>query len=124
MLLFVMAFVGNSLYVLSILTNPLMSSPGYLLESTPYLMGSGEFRFRVSIWVSLGPWLMFRSPQAAPSASTSPSSCRAYSTRANARPLKSERGVVETASAYTRRKRPLYSTTRWTLRRRRTLRTT
>lgn len=42
MLLFVMAFVGNSLYVLSILTNPLMDSPGYLLESTPYLMGSGE----------------------------------------------------------------------------------
>lgn len=43
MLLFVMAFVGNSLYVLSILTNPLMDSPGYLLESTPYLMGSGDF---------------------------------------------------------------------------------
>lgn len=41
MLLFVMAFVGNSLYVLSILTNPLATSPGYLLESTPYLLGSG-----------------------------------------------------------------------------------
>lgn len=37
-----LAFVGNSLYVLSILTNPLLtSSPGFLLESTPYLMGSG-----------------------------------------------------------------------------------
>lgn len=41
MLLFVMAFVGNSLYVLSILTHPSLSQPGYLLESTPYLMGSG-----------------------------------------------------------------------------------
>jgi hypothetical protein len=42
MLLFIMAFVGNSLYVLSILTNPLASYPGYLLEATPYLMGSGS----------------------------------------------------------------------------------
>ncbi|KAK4703197.1 chromatin assembly factor 1 subunit A, partial [Phenoliferia sp. Uapishka_3] len=41
MMLFVMAFVGNSLYVLSIITNPLVSTPGYLLESTPYLLGSG-----------------------------------------------------------------------------------
>lgn len=41
MLLFVMAFVGNSLYVLSIVTNPLLQTPGYLLESTPYLLGSG-----------------------------------------------------------------------------------
>jgi hypothetical protein len=41
MLLFVMAFVGNSLYVLSILTNPLATTPGYLLESIPYLLGSG-----------------------------------------------------------------------------------
>ncbi|KAI5476516.1 hypothetical protein MNV49_007695 [Pseudohyphozyma bogoriensis] len=41
MLLFIMAFVGNSLYVLSILTHPSMGSPGYLLEATPYLMGSG-----------------------------------------------------------------------------------
>ncbi|KAL8293094.1 hypothetical protein RQP46_000788 [Phenoliferia psychrophenolica] len=41
MMLFVMAFVGNSLYVLSILTNPLATQPGYLLESTPYLLGSG-----------------------------------------------------------------------------------
>jgi hypothetical protein len=44
MLLFIMAFVGNSLYVLSILINPLLKTPGYLLESTPYLLGSGEFR--------------------------------------------------------------------------------
>lgn len=41
MLLFIMAFVGNSFYVLSILTNPLARIPGYLLESTPYLLGSG-----------------------------------------------------------------------------------
>lgn len=41
MLLFIMAFVGNSFYVASILSNPLMSSPGYLLETTPYLLGSG-----------------------------------------------------------------------------------
>ena len=41
MLLFIMAFVGNSFYVLSILTNPLAQIPGYLLESTPYLLGSG-----------------------------------------------------------------------------------
>lgn len=41
MLLFIMAFIGNSLYVISILSNPLMSIPGYLLESTPYLLGSG-----------------------------------------------------------------------------------
>ena len=41
MMLFVMAFVGNSLYVASIVTNPLLRSPGYLLESTPYLLGSG-----------------------------------------------------------------------------------
>jgi hypothetical protein len=42
MTLFLFAFIGNTLYVLSILTNPLASSsPGYLLESTPYLLGSG-----------------------------------------------------------------------------------
>ncbi|GAA6008934.1 hypothetical protein JCM10207_004032 [Rhodosporidiobolus poonsookiae] len=42
MTLFVFAFIGNSLYVASILTNPSASSvPGYLLESTPYLLGSG-----------------------------------------------------------------------------------
>lgn len=41
MMLFIMAFVGNSLYVASILTNPLLRSQGYLLESTPYLLGSG-----------------------------------------------------------------------------------
>lgn len=33
--------MGNTLYVLSILTNPLTSQPGYLLESSPYLLGSG-----------------------------------------------------------------------------------
>lgn len=42
MLLFIMAFTGNSLYVMSILSNPLVGAPGYLLESTPYLLGSGE----------------------------------------------------------------------------------
>lgn len=41
MLLFTMAFIGNTFYVLSILTNPLATTPGYLLESVPYLMGSG-----------------------------------------------------------------------------------
>ncbi|SCZ95873.1 BZ3500_MvSof-1268-A1-R1_Chr8-1g09852 [Microbotryum saponariae] len=42
MILFIMAFVGNSLYVISILLNPLATeSVGYLLESTPYLLGSG-----------------------------------------------------------------------------------
>ncbi|GAA5968308.1 hypothetical protein JCM11641_003806 [Rhodosporidiobolus odoratus] len=42
MTLFLFAFIGNSLYVASILTNPLATtSPGYLLESTPYLLGSG-----------------------------------------------------------------------------------
>ncbi|KAM0753628.1 hypothetical protein T439DRAFT_310412 [Meredithblackwellia eburnea MCA 4105] len=40
-LLFTMALVGNSLYVLSILTNPLASHAAYLLESMPYLLGSG-----------------------------------------------------------------------------------
>lgn len=44
MLLFVMAFVGNSLYVSSILISPSMSEPGYLLESLPYLLGSGASR--------------------------------------------------------------------------------
>ncbi|GAA5830365.1 hypothetical protein JCM11251_001324 [Rhodosporidiobolus azoricus] len=40
--LFLFAFIGNTLYVGSILTNPLASSsPTYLLESTPYLLGSG-----------------------------------------------------------------------------------
>lgn len=41
MALFLFAFVGNSLYVASILTNPLSSTPGFLLESMPYLLGSG-----------------------------------------------------------------------------------
>ncbi|TNY20234.1 PQ loop repeat-domain-containing protein [Rhodotorula diobovata] len=41
MTLFAAAFLGNSLYVASILTNPLASSTRYLLESTPYLLGSG-----------------------------------------------------------------------------------
>lgn len=41
MLLFTMAFVGNSLYVASILTSPLMGTPGYLLETLPFLLGSG-----------------------------------------------------------------------------------
>lgn len=41
MLLFIMAFIGNSLYTLSILTNPLMGSPGYIIECLPYLLGSG-----------------------------------------------------------------------------------
>lgn len=41
MMLFVMAFIGNLLYVLSILINPLVTEPGYLQESTPYLLGSG-----------------------------------------------------------------------------------
>ncbi|BGP13898.1 hypothetical protein JCM10213_002538 [Rhodosporidiobolus nylandii] len=42
MTLFLFAFIGNSLYVASILVNPLAStSPGYLLESLPYLLGSG-----------------------------------------------------------------------------------
>ncbi|GAA6027051.1 hypothetical protein JCM8097_006071 [Rhodosporidiobolus ruineniae] len=42
MTLFLFACIGNTLYVLSILTSPLAASePGYLLESTPYLLGSG-----------------------------------------------------------------------------------
>ncbi|BGP37986.1 hypothetical protein JCM10449v2_001913 [Rhodotorula kratochvilovae] len=41
MTLFFAAFLGNSLYVASILTNPLASTSGFLLESTPYLLGSG-----------------------------------------------------------------------------------
>lgn len=41
MTLFAAAFLGNSLYVASILTNPLATSTRYLLESTPYLLGSG-----------------------------------------------------------------------------------
>ncbi|GAA5953541.1 hypothetical protein JCM21900_006196 [Sporobolomyces salmonicolor] len=41
MSLFGFAFLGNSLYVASILTNPLLSTVGYLLESLPYLLGSG-----------------------------------------------------------------------------------
>ncbi|GAA5885497.1 hypothetical protein JCM6882_009644 [Rhodosporidiobolus microsporus] len=40
--LFLFAFIGNTLYVLSILTNPQSStSATYLIESTPYLLGSG-----------------------------------------------------------------------------------
>jgi len=41
MTLFFFAFVGNSLYVASILTNPASIEPGYLVESLPYLLGSG-----------------------------------------------------------------------------------
>lgn len=41
MLLFLMAFIGNSLYTASILTNPHATEPGYILESLPYLLGSG-----------------------------------------------------------------------------------
>ncbi|KAK4058772.1 hypothetical protein OIO90_000218 [Microbotryomycetes sp. JL221] len=41
MMLFVSAFTGNLLYVGSILTNPNADEPGYLLESLPYLLGSG-----------------------------------------------------------------------------------
>ncbi|KAK4053874.1 hypothetical protein OIV83_001530, partial [Microbotryomycetes sp. JL201] len=41
MMLFVMAATGNSLYVGSILTSPNAVSTGYLLESLPYLLGSG-----------------------------------------------------------------------------------
>ncbi|GAA5905404.1 hypothetical protein JCM5296_003708 [Sporobolomyces johnsonii] len=41
MSLFGFAFLGNSLYVASIVTNPLVSTPGYLVESLPYLLGSG-----------------------------------------------------------------------------------
>ncbi|GAA5903783.1 PQ-loop repeat-containing protein [Sporobolomyces salmoneus] len=42
MTLFFFAFIGNSLYVVSILTNPLaQTEPGYIVESTPYLLGSG-----------------------------------------------------------------------------------
>ena len=40
MFLFVFAFLGNTFYVLSILTSPSMSED-FLLESTPYLLGSG-----------------------------------------------------------------------------------
>ncbi|GAA5940975.1 PQ-loop repeat-containing protein, partial [Sporobolomyces koalae] len=42
MTLFLFAFIGNSLYVASILTNPFSKTePGYLVESLPYLLGSG-----------------------------------------------------------------------------------
>ncbi|GAA5851317.1 hypothetical protein JCM9279_001102 [Rhodotorula babjevae] len=41
MTLFAAAFLGNSLYVASILTNPHATSASYLLESMPYLLGSG-----------------------------------------------------------------------------------
>ncbi|POY70611.1 hypothetical protein BMF94_6389 [Rhodotorula taiwanensis] len=41
MTLFFFAFIGNSLYVASILTNPHATSVSYLLESLPYLLGSG-----------------------------------------------------------------------------------
>lgn len=41
MTLFLFAFIGNSLYVASILANPQSSSISFLLESLPYLLGSG-----------------------------------------------------------------------------------
>ncbi|GAA5862220.1 hypothetical protein JCM3774_004828 [Rhodotorula dairenensis] len=41
MTLFLFAFIGNSLYVASILANPQSSSVAFLLESLPYLLGSG-----------------------------------------------------------------------------------
>ncbi|KAL5489766.1 hypothetical protein ACEPAI_4598 [Sanghuangporus weigelae] len=46
MYLFVFAFLGNTFYVLSILSSPMMSKPrpistAFLLESMPYLLGSG-----------------------------------------------------------------------------------
>lgn len=41
MTLFLFAFIGNSLYVASILVNPQSSSVAFLLESLPYLLGSG-----------------------------------------------------------------------------------
>ncbi|TKA56159.1 hypothetical protein B0A53_01449 [Rhodotorula sp. CCFEE 5036] len=41
MTLFLFAFIGNSLYVASILANPQSSSFSFLLESLPYLLGSG-----------------------------------------------------------------------------------
>ncbi|GAA5978547.1 hypothetical protein JCM10908_004398 [Rhodotorula pacifica] len=41
MTLFLFAFIGNSLYVASILANPQSSSVSFLLESLPYLLGSG-----------------------------------------------------------------------------------
>ncbi|KWU44967.1 hypothetical protein RHOSPDRAFT_17229, partial [Rhodotorula sp. JG-1b] len=41
MTLFLFAFIGNSLYVASILANPQSSSVTFLLESLPYLLGSG-----------------------------------------------------------------------------------
>ncbi|KPV75923.1 uncharacterized protein RHOBADRAFT_52933 [Rhodotorula graminis WP1] len=41
MTLFAAAFLGNSLYVASILTNPHATSASYLLEAMPYLLGSG-----------------------------------------------------------------------------------
>ncbi|GAA6020085.1 hypothetical protein JCM11491_006390 [Sporobolomyces phaffii] len=61
MTLFFFAFVGNSLYVASILTNPLARvEPGYLIESTPYLLGSGgtlmfDLMIMVQAWMYTVP---------------------------------------------------------------------
>ncbi|THG92599.1 hypothetical protein EW145_g8661, partial [Phellinidium pouzarii] len=46
MYLFIFAFLGNTFYVLSILASPQMAQPrpastAFLLESIPYLLGSG-----------------------------------------------------------------------------------
>lgn len=41
MTLFAAAFLGNSLYVASILTDPHATSASYLVEAMPYLLGSG-----------------------------------------------------------------------------------
>ncbi|GJN88562.1 hypothetical protein Rhopal_001528-T1 [Rhodotorula paludigena] len=41
MTLFAAAFLGNSLYVASVLASPRATTSGYLVESTPYLLGSG-----------------------------------------------------------------------------------
>ncbi|KAG0149920.1 hypothetical protein CROQUDRAFT_652885 [Cronartium quercuum f. sp. fusiforme G11] len=58
-LLFVMAFLGNLTYVISVLLSPEMAhEPGYLAESFPYLIGSGGtlcFDFTIFVQSRLYP---------------------------------------------------------------------
>jgi len=65
MSLFISAFLGNFFYVLSIITSPPASGPGgraFLLESIPYLLGSGGVLIFDMIIVLQGRMYRDRSP--------------------------------------------------------------
>lgn len=65
MYLFIFAFLGNTFYVMSILTSPTLSTPGpeassYIRESIPYLLGSaGTLMFDITI---VSQSLLYRKP--------------------------------------------------------------